>query len=64
MMALACCQDFDECSSGLPLPCNQECNNTVGSFECICLDGYFLDNDTATCYGKILNAMINALKKY
>ena len=40
--------DIDECatnSSG----CNQACNNTNGSFHCICDDGYALSEDGKTC---------------
>ena len=28
-------------------PCNQLCNNTVGSFSCDCVQGYRLSNKTA-----------------
>ena len=33
--------------------CSVQCNNTVGSFACICGDGYMLDTDELTCVGKL-----------
>ena len=32
--------------------CIQICNNTEGSFECLCNDGYELDGDGRHCLGK------------
>ena len=32
--------------------CSQICNNTVGSYQCLCRDGYELANDSHTCDGK------------
>ena len=32
--------------------CSQMCNNTVGSYQCLCWDGYELANDSHTCDGK------------
>jgi len=40
--------DIDECeeqTSG----CEQNCTNSVGSFQCSCNDGYTLDTDKASC---------------
>ena len=40
--------DFNECGNGTNSNCesrNAECNNTFGSFECYCRDGY-RDNGT------------------
>uniref|UniRef100_A0A8W8N5D1 Fibrillin-1 n=1 Tax=Magallana gigas TaxID=29159 RepID=A0A8W8N5D1_MAGGI len=40
--------DIDECfekTSG----CEQICNNTLGSFECLCFPGFSLNSTTATC---------------
>ena len=45
-----CTIDIDECISG-DHECNQNCNNTDGSYKCICEDGYVLDNDMKTCIG-------------
>ena len=46
--AVVCCADIDECtekSSG----CEQECTNTVGTFECACMTGFSLNNDNKIC---------------
>ena len=44
--------DIDECLTANH-GCTQTCDNTVGSYECCCLDGYELDSDNYTCIGKI-----------
>ena len=46
--------DVDECSEGSfgHEYCSQLCNNTNGSFNCYCMDGYELDAlDYSTCHG-------------
>ena len=59
--------DIDECSSGVvtigganisssgdgeaELWCHQVCNNTNGSYECACFNGYTLKEDGKTCEG-------------
>ena len=48
------CIDIDECSSG-QANCSQMCNNTVGSYVCLCNDSYTLDLDQHTCIGKKIN---------
>ena len=45
--------DIDECTRD-GHDCNQLCINTVGSYECMCRDGYFLHQDGKTCLGKLL----------
>ena len=40
--------DIDECATNIS-GCNQACNNTNGSFHCICDDGYALFEDGKTC---------------
>ncbi|XP_021380367.1 prolow-density lipoprotein receptor-related protein 1-like [Mizuhopecten yessoensis] len=41
------CKDIDECNIHRGrLPCDQECTNTNGSFNCSCLHGYRLENTT------------------
>ena len=42
--------DKDECI--LYSPCDQECTNLPGSFECSCKTGYELHEDGATCSGE------------
>ena len=42
--------DIDECSDNNG-GCNQVCNNTAGSFECLCHKGYCLLHDNRTCQG-------------
>ena len=44
--------DIDECTRD-EHDCNQLCINTVGSYECMCRDGYFLHQDGKTCLGKL-----------
>ncbi|XP_066294608.1 uncharacterized protein [Branchiostoma lanceolatum] len=42
------CQDIDECST-LNGGCSQTCNNTVGSYNCSCNEGFVLDGDGHNC---------------
>ena len=44
--------DTDECSQPIP-PCDQTCNNTIGSFLCGCMEGFELEPDSRTCNGKM-----------
>lgn len=39
------CTDTNECEPVNPCPKFSVCNNTVGSFECICIDGYIKENE-------------------
>ncbi len=34
--------DIDECDLG---PCDKECHNTMGSFECLCPTGFTTNNE-------------------
>ena len=43
--------DINECVNNIS-GCNQYCNNTEGSYYCMCLDGYYVDDDGVTCLGK------------
>jgi len=40
--------DVNECLSS---PCDQDCTNTVGSFECFCNNGYVLNSNGQSCDG-------------
>ena len=45
-------EDVDECGGGTG-PCQHQCENNVGSFECKCNDGYVTNEDDDTkCDGK------------
>lgn len=44
------CTDVDECL--LRKPCQHECRNTVGSFQCTCPPGYQLLPNGRSCKGK------------
>ena len=43
--------DIDECATNSG-GCDHICNNTIGSFECSCEDGYKLQDDGAMCSGR------------
>ena len=42
--------DIDECQTDND-GCAQVCENTVGSYQCSCWDGYELSVDNHTCTG-------------
>ena len=44
--------DINECSTANG-GCDQECENTPGSYQCLCQDGYLLHIDGTTCTGKL-----------
>ncbi|XP_005998138.1 vitamin K-dependent protein S [Latimeria chalumnae] len=46
-----CHEDLDECKDpeNPGGGCSQRCSNLVGSFRCLCEDGYYLDADKRTC---------------
>ena len=43
--------DINECQTDNG-GCTQTCNNTVGSYQCSCRDGYELTSDGYNCTGK------------
>lgn len=45
-MAIHIIQDVNECSYNPP--CNQGCKNNIGSYICVCNDGYAFTNDSLT----------------
>ena len=34
--------------------CSHMCNNTIGSYQCLCEDGYELDSDQHLCNGNVV----------
>ena len=46
-------KDVDECGEDID-NCSQNCSDTLGSYQCICNDGYTLDSDEHTCNGLCL----------
>ena len=42
--------DLDECAFG-NATCDQNCTNTMGSYNCSCFDGYEYNVATLTCEG-------------
>lgn len=47
MDSLNNCIDIDECAEG-KTEC-EYCQNTIGGFQCVCPDGYELNDDSKTC---------------
>ena len=43
--------DVDECEEGTS-GCQQDCNNTIGSYNCKCQPGYRLAEDGHMCNGR------------
>ena len=54
-MFLLCVADLDECESSLN-DCRYECKNLVGSYMCVCPDGYTQIADADECIGKLHTA--------
>lgn len=50
--------DIDECSTQRGVCRNGQCVNTVGTFLCVCNDGYELSLDGRLCSGKELPLLI------
>ena len=44
--------DVDECSLSNSM-CEQQCRNSIGSFQCICVAGYTLASDGSSCDGNV-----------
>ena len=52
--------DINECVSNGGLgSCQQNCTNTAGSYYCSCLPGYTLSDNSASCNGEHMNAILN-----
>ena len=52
--------DINECSEDSD-NCSQFCNNTIGSYQCYCEDGYTLDSDEHSCNGIIYTSSIGQI---
>ena len=55
--------DIDECLTDNG-GCTQKCNNTVGSYDCSCWNGYELSSDKHTCTGKTMYCISVYVPKY
>lgn len=42
--------DIDECAESHM--CSQQCNNTLGTYNCSCYQGFELSDDGGTCLGE------------
>ena len=49
-MLIAPLSDIDECQEQSPCDSNAQCTNTIGSFTCVCNEGY--SGDGRTCTGQ------------
>ena len=59
LMLLLFIPDIDECST-LNGGCHHQCNNSIGTFECGCDDGFELDtSDDQTCTGILQCLIVN-----
>lgn len=55
--------DINECTTE-EHGCEQMCVNTVGSYFCMCRDGYFLYQDERTCLGKMLSQVTSNINEF
>ncbi|XP_078670378.1 uncharacterized protein LOC144910800 isoform X2 [Branchiostoma floridae x Branchiostoma belcheri] len=51
---IQCCDDINECETNNG-GCEHNCTNTIGSFECSCMDNFLLANDDLACNGHTLD---------
>ena len=49
--------DIDECSSE-ENPCHHQCDNTAGSFRCLCTEGFRLSEDQHSCQGQFVGYIL------
>lgn len=55
--------DVDECAAGTDnCDSNAQCRNAIGSFNCICLQGY--SGSGLACYGKVDEIKLYAFVLY
>lgn len=53
--------DVDECSLSNSM-CEQQCRNSIGTFQCICVAGYTLASDGSSCDGNVNLRCISTAK--
>ena len=56
--------DIDECIERGQAPCvgNARCENTQGSYRCVCPSGYVLSPDGRVCQGKYIKSVSKPLQ--
>ena len=52
-ISIAFFSDVNECDNS---PCSQQCENSLGSYRCLCNKGYSFNTDTGTCEGNVVNS--------
>ena len=56
MYAITILSDIDECQEESPCDSNAQCTNSIGSFTCVCNEGY--SGDGRTCTGQCFIALM------
>ena len=56
MRTYLCYIDVNECATGMD-ECQQVCEDTVGSFRCLCFSGYDLNADFTSCSGQSIQLL-------
>lgn len=41
--------DIDECTKSNGTVCSHICLNAPGSYQCLCMEGFYLEEDGKTC---------------
>lgn len=62
LSSVQCASDVDECAAGKH-NCDGKCQNTIGSYRCLCSVGYKLGADGRTCEGNKLNSISRLLTR-
>ena len=56
-LCLIFCIDINECVLNIDL-CEHTCTNTVGSYQCSCNTGYYLESNGYNCTGTLSSVFI------